>query len=353
MTATPTADPAAPSLAEQVSRLYDLIAGYHLTNLIEVAREVGAWEQITASPGIGSGSLAAAIGTDPDYTDVLCRTAFAYRLLDRDGDGWRMAPHMDAILGDPDSAFYLGRAARVHLMLGGEDYPDLAERLRTGRVVPYQDHSDALIREVGDSLRSLPRIFVDLVLPRLPALAARLAAGARVLDLGCGAGWAIVELAERFPVSRVDGADIEPRSVELARERIARHGLGARCNALLLGPEGLTDDARYDVITMFLVVHEIRPEIKDSVLAAAAHALTPGGSLVVFDEAYPDTDEGLRTMPSRFTAVAQWFELTWGNEIDTAAELRARCARAGLRVLDETSFSRFTILVAEKPYQAA
>jgi SAM-dependent methyltransferase len=238
-------------------------------------------------------------------------------------------------------------------MLGGEDYPDLADRLRTGRVVPYQDHSDGLIEEIGDGLRSLPRIFVDLVLPRLPSLAARLAAGARVLDLGCGSGWAIVELAERFPAGRVDGADIEPRSIELARARIADHGLAERCTARLLGPEGLTDEARYDVITMFLVVHEIRPEIKDVVLAAAARALVPGGSLVIFDEAYPDTDQALRVMPSRFSAVAQWFELTWGNQIDTAAELRARCAKAGLRLADETTFSRFTILVTEKPTQPA
>ena len=349
MTTATTADPAAPSLADQVSRLYDLIAGYHLTNLIEVAREVGAWDRISASPGIDSTTLAAELGTDPNYTEVLCRTAFAFELLQREGDGWRMAPHMDAILGDPGSAFYLGRAARVHLMLGGEDYPDMADRLRTGRVVPYQDHSDAFIEEIGTSLSSLPRIFVDLVLPRLPTLGARLAAGARVLDLGCGAGWAVVQLAERFPSSRVDGADIEPRSVELARELIARHGLADRCGAYLLRPEGLTGDARYDVITMFLVVHEILPEMKDDVLASAARALAPGGSLVVFDEIYPDSDQALRTMPSRFTAVAQWYELTWGNVIDAAAELRARCARAGLRVADETTFSRFTILVAEKP----
>jgi hypothetical protein len=37
-----------------------------------------------------------------------------------------------------------------------------------------------------------------------------------------------------------------------------------------------------------------------------------------------ETDLALRTMPSRFSAVAQWFELTWGNRIDTAAELRDR-----------------------------
>jgi len=348
MTAS-SAGRADPTLAEQVSRLYDLIAGYHLTNLLEVAREVGVWEQIAAHPGVDAPALAAALGTDADYTDVLCRTAFAFELIERDGDGWRMAPHMDAILGDPDSAFYLGRAARVHLMLGAEDYPDLADRLRRGRVVPYQDHSDAFIEEIGDGLRSLPRMFVDLVLPRLPALNARLSSGARVLDLGCGAGWAIVELAERFPVSRVDGADIEPRSVELAQAHIVERGLADRCTARLLGSEGLTDEGTYDVITMFLVVHEIRPEAKDTVLAAAARALAPGGSLVLFDEAYPDTDPALRTMPSRFTAVAQWFEMTWGNRIDTATELRARCIKAGLRVADETSFSRFTILVADKP----
>jgi SAM-dependent methyltransferase len=343
------AEPAAPSLADQVSRLYDLIAGYHVTNLIEVAREVGAWEEITAHPAIDSATLAGRLGTDPGYTDVLCRTAFAFGLLEREGDGWRMAPHMDAILGDPDSTFYLGRAARVHLMLGGEDYPDLADRMRTGRVVPYQHHSDALIEEIGDGLSSLPRIFVDLVLPRLPALGTRLTAGARVLDLGCGAGWAIVELAKRFPASRVDGVDIEPRSIELAQERIAGQGLADRCSAWLIGPEGLTAESVYDVITMFLVVHEIGHEIKDTVLATAARALAPGGSLVLFDEAYPETDVALRTMPTRFSAVAQWFELTWGNRIDTATELRDRCLRAGLRVADETTFSRFTIMVAEKP----
>ena len=34
---------ATPTLAEQVSRLYDLVGGYHATHLIEIARELGAW----------------------------------------------------------------------------------------------------------------------------------------------------------------------------------------------------------------------------------------------------------------------------------------------------------------------
>ena len=90
----------------------------------------------------------------------------------------------------------------------------------------------------------------------------------------------------------------------------------------------MTDDGRYDAITMFLVVHEILPELKDRVLASAARALAPGGSLVIFDEAYPETDATMRTMPSRFSAVAQWFELTWGNRI-AHGERIARSLHAG------------------------
>lgn len=54
-------------------------------------------------------------------------------------------------------------------------------------------------------------------------------------------------------------------------------------------------------------------------------------------------------MPARFAALAQWYELTWGNVVDTATTLRARCREAGLEVTEETTFSRFTIMVAAKP----
>ena len=105
---------------------------------------------------------------------------------------------MDAILGDPASPFYLGRAARVHLLLGGEDYPDLADRFRSGGVVAYGDHSDAFINEIGDSLRSLPRIFVNVVLPRLPALDARLRPARASSISGVGPDGRSSELAERL-----------------------------------------------------------------------------------------------------------------------------------------------------------
>ena len=176
-----------------------------------------------------------------------------------------MAPHMDAILGDPGSPFYLGRAAKVHLMLGRRGLPGPGGPVaRAVGVVPYQDHSDALIDEIGDSLRSLPRIFVDLVLPRLPSLGAGSRPGPACWTSAAGrAGrsWSSPSASRRAastaPTSSRDPSSWQP-------ERIVRHGLADRCSARLLGPDGLTDEARYDVITMFLVVHEIGPEMKDT-----------------------------------------------------------------------------------------
>ena len=201
----------APTLADQVSRLYDLIGGYHATQLIEIARELGVWEALTSSPGLTSEGLATEIGTDRFYTDVLCRTAFSFGLLERQDAGWRMAPHFDQILGEPGSSFYLARAPRVHMVVG-EDYRDYVRHFRAGTIRSYQEHNEAFMREVAEALKTLPRIFVDLVLPRLPGLNARLQDGGRLLDVGCGGGWALVQIAERFPATSCVGIDVESYS---------------------------------------------------------------------------------------------------------------------------------------------
>lgn len=336
-----------PTLPEQVTKLYDLIAGYHATHLLEIGRELGVWEALTAQPGITSDALAARIHADPFYTDVLVRTAFAFELVDRDGDGWRMAPHFDQILGTPSATFYLGGAARTHQVVG-QDYASYVQRFRDGSRVPYQQHGRAFMEAVASGLQALPRIFTDFVLPKLPGLQQRLEAGARVLDVGCGAGWALVQLAERFPKVTCVGVDNEPYSVELANRLIAEHGLGGRCEARLMEAQRLAEDESYDVATSFLVIHEIEPTAKAAAFAAVAHALKPGGQFVIFDEAYPTTDAEVRRMPARFAALAQWFELTWGNRLNTKPELAALCADAGLTLADETTFSRFYIGVAEK-----
>jgi SAM-dependent methyltransferase len=344
---TQNSAPASPSLADQVSKLYELVAGYHATHLLEIARELGVWNALTQSPGLISAELATALDTDPFYTDVLCRTAFSFGLLERHGDGWRMAPHFDQILGNPESSFYLARAARVHMVVG-EDYGRYVDHFRAGTTSSYQDHGEEFMQEVAEALKALPRIFFDLVLPRLPELGARLQAGGRVLDVGCGGGWALVQIAERFPNTTCVGIDVELKSVDLARRLIAERQLTDRCEVRHQSADQLAEEGGFDVATSFLVVHEIPPDVKPGAFSAIAGALQPGGYFLIFDEAYPETDEALQTMPTRFAALAQWYEVTWGNMVNTRSELHALCEAAGLRVAEETTFSRFSIIVAAK-----
>jgi SAM-dependent methyltransferase len=258
-----------------------------------------------------------------------------------------MAPHFDQILGDPESSFYLACAPRVHMVVG-EDYRDYVRHFRAGTIRSYQEHDEVFMREVAEALKALPRIFLDLVLPRLPSLNARLQNGGRLLDVGCGGGWALVQIAERFPATSCVGIDVEPHSIELARQLIAERGLTDRCQARMQRVDELAEDEVYDIATSFLVVHEIAPELKPAAFAAVARALKPGGSFLVFDETYPETDAALQTMPARFAALAQWYEVTWGNVVDTRTRLHALCRGAGLQVTEETTFSRFSILVATK-----
>ena len=278
---------------------------------------------------------------------MLCRTAFSFGLLVRDGDGWLMGPHLDEILGNPASSFYLGRAARIHMMVGKDyrDYVDLFERdarSPTKTMVPSSWRRSRRGSGPSHASSSIMRV------PQLPRLKASLSEGARVLDVGCGGGWAIVQIAERFPQVRCVGIDLEAHSVDLARQLIEERGLQDRCEARLESVDRLGEDGAYDLVTSFLVVHEIAPALKASAFAAVARALRPGGCFLIFDEAYPETDEALMTMPTRFAALAQWYEVTWGNVVNTRSELHALCRDAGLDVVEETGFSRFHILVAAK-----
>jgi len=250
-------------------------------------------------------------------------------------------------LGRPAVEFLLGVRARVHMVVG-EDYRDYVRHFRAGTIRSYQEHDKVFMREVAEALKALPRIFLDLVLPRLPSLNAQLQDGGRLLDVGCGGGWALVQIAERFPATSCVGIDVESYSIELARQLITERGLTDRCQVRVQRVDELAEEGAYDIATSFLVVHEIAPEAKPAAFAAVARALKPGGSFLVFDETYPETDAALQTMPARFAALAQWYEVTWGNVVDTRTRLHALCEGAGLQVTEETTFSRFSILVATK-----
>ena len=334
----------------QMAKIFGYLKGLHATYLLELGVRLGLFERLGQTPaGLQAADLAAACALDAGYTRCWCETACALELLEYDpAGGYRLAPFMDELLARPDGTFNLAGFPTAHLMLA-RDYARYPELFRTGGSQPYAEHDQPFLAAVAGATATLPRMFCDAVLPNLPGLQARLETGAAILDVGCGAGQALVTLAERFPEVRCVGVDIEPVSVGMARQLIHEHALGDRVEARLLADGGWPADlaGAFDLVTTFLVLHEIRPEDKAAVLARCAQALKPDGALLLFDERYPSHPGELRDATQIFAVMAQWYEVTWGNVLNTREEIAGLLTGAGLTTVQETALSRFYIVVAK------
>ncbi|HEY0675883.1 MAG TPA: class I SAM-dependent methyltransferase, partial [Immundisolibacter sp.] len=94
--------------------------------------------------------------------------------------------------------------------------------------------------------------------------------------------------------------------------------------------EGVDLAGRFDLVTLIQVLHETLPAVRADILAGAARALKPGGVLLVVDEPWPETVEGLRAAQS--CAMTQFIERFWGHELLSLSQQKALIETAGLRV---------------------
>jgi SAM-dependent methyltransferase len=117
-------------------------------------------------------------------------------------------------------------------------------------------------------------MLVQQWLPLVPDTSARLRAGARVADVDCGTGQALIALARAFPAITGTGYDVHPASVEQARRAAAEAGVADRISYQVLdAAAGLPES--FDVITTFDVVHDAVDPL--GLLRSIRDALRPGG----------------------------------------------------------------------------
>jgi cyclopropane fatty-acyl-phospholipid synthase-like methyltransferase len=171
-----------------------------------------------------------------------------------------------------------------------------------------------------------------------------------VLDVGCGGRYAIVEIAKNFPRTTCFGVDIEPNSVKLARQLIKASKLEKRTQAKTVRlNQDYGHESLFGLVTLFMVLHEVSPQLKQHVIDSAAHTLAPDGTPLILDEVYPEKVSELRSEPRIFAVMTQWYEAIWGSVLNTGGEMREMVSKAGLVNLEERYFSRFYVLTADKP----
>ena len=100
--------------------------------------------------------------------------------------------------------------------------------------------------------------------------------GGRVLDVGCGGGFLLEELARRG-YSGV-GIDLSPESVDIARTRLAEIGAADRLDAMV-GSAYEPPEGPYDLVTLTDVLEHL--EDPRACLRALREQMNPGALLVI------------------------------------------------------------------------
>src|SRR4051794_19584392 len=97
-----------PTLADAAPTALSLIAGYVGHRTVAIGLRRGLIRRLADRPGSSAGALAEDLGLDPFYVSVWCRAAVGAGVVERDGDGFRLVPHMDTLLLDSSSPAYVG-----------------------------------------------------------------------------------------------------------------------------------------------------------------------------------------------------------------------------------------------------
>lgn len=281
-TTAPEATATIDAAAEFTGRVLGDSAGVAAVVLAALGDRLGLFASLAADGPATSDELAARTGTDERYVREWAAGLVAAGYLDRDPVDGRIvlpAAHVPTLAQEGGTTFFGG----VHQELVGliQGFYSVADAFRAGGGVAPEDlHEDVWLGTERFTAGWHSHLLVQQWLPLMPSVEAKLRAGARVADVGCGAGRGAVALAQAFPACTVVGYDAHAPVVERARALAAEAGVADRVSfAVLDAADGLPE--RFDVVTTFDVLHDaVDPQ---RLLTAIHDALTPGGAHVCLE----------------------------------------------------------------------
>ena len=145
-------------------------------------------------------------------------------------------------------------------------------------------HYDAFARfhdvMAEESAQTVVAALHDHILPIVPDLEDQLTAGIDVLDVGCGSGRALIQLAKSFPQSRFTGFDFSEEAIGKACVEAQKSNL----DNIAFKVQDVSDIGQsnaFDLITAFDAIHDQRDPAK--VLSEIQAALRSDGTFLMQD----------------------------------------------------------------------
>lgn len=274
--------PVDPGRIEEVAgKVLGDLAATMATIACGIGQRLGLFRALAEGPA-RSDEVATATGLQERYVREWASglTAAGYLVHHPEDGRFSLSPEHAAVLADERHPAFLGAAHEVVRELFGVLDP-LEQAFRRGGGVTLASYGD----EFWSAVRRLTGVsFEHLLVPNwIPAIAGleeRLNAGARLADVGCGGGVALIELAKAFPRSTFNGFDIHGPNIEHAAQAARAAGIADR---VTFERRDATEalPGRYDAVTLFDVAHDCSDPVR--LLREVRSALTSDGVLVILE----------------------------------------------------------------------
>lgn len=256
--------------------VFSQLSGAVTAGMIHLGDRLGLFEALA---GLGEPSttqaLADAVSLDERWVREWAHNQAAARIIDVDTSEspelFSLSPEAVAVLASPDHVAYgMGMFHRFPQTMGALDA--MPESFESGLGHDYDSHGCEGAIGIEKSFEPWMRHhLIETVVPALDGMVERLDVGATVIDIGCGAGGAVLMMAKRFPNSTFVGYDISERALERANERLGESGL---TNARFVDPrdEAMPSDGSCDLVTTFDCIHDMThpQEMMESIRSAVA-----------------------------------------------------------------------------------
>lgn len=276
-----------------VERLFQAVLGFNDLLAVYMGDRLGLYAALAGGAATPA-EVAAATGCDERYVREWLEHQAVGDVLEVEdvsaepGDRrYRIPPGHAEVLLDRDSVNYMAAFARMTVGTV-EPLPRVLAAFRSGEGVPYSAYPADFLEGQGEMNRTQ---YINLLasewLPALPDVEERLRSGsARVADVACGTGWSSISIARAYPGVHVDGFDLDPESIMLARSAAAAEGLGERVDFQVRDAADPALAHRYDLVTVFEAIHDLAKPVE--ALAAIRDLLADGGVALVADEKVAD-----------------------------------------------------------------
>jgi SAM-dependent methyltransferase len=318
--------------------------------LVVVGDKLGLWKALHEAGPVTAGQLAGKTGCDERYLRewLSAMAASNYVAYDAADETFVLPPEQAMCFAIEDSPVYLPGAFELAGVFF-KDEPQVTDAFRTGAGVGWHEHDHALFSGTERFFR--PGYNAHLVpewIPALDGVEAKLRAGARVADIGCGHGASTILMGQAFPESVFVGFDYHEESILAARERAADAGLGDRvmfetASAAAFG------GGPYDLVCVFDALHDMGDPV-----GAAEHVrsvLAPDGTwLVVEPNANDRLEDNLNPVGRVFYSASTMLCTPASKSQEVGLALGAQAGEARLsEVLKQGGFTHVR-RVAETPF---